>query len=144
MSHTVPTDITEGSDTGTVTVTGQATDGSTFTTQCVETQRLDAAADMTIYERTAGRNRFVWSEITLTVTGNGDPLQGAVVTGYWASPSSDPVSGTTDAYGQVVFKSGSVKNPSSYDFTFVLTDIVLSGWEYTDGEQTYTLHYPPL
>ena len=95
-----------------------------------------------IVTRNAGRNLFVWAETVVTVTGDGVAISGATVYGYWVSPPSEALTGITDANGQVIFMSPSVKNPTEYPFTFVLENIVFSGWVYTGGEQTITTVFP--
>ena len=90
----------------------------------------------------AGKNTFVKAETTITVTGNG-PMEGATVYGHWVYPSSEPLTGTTNSLGQVIFESPQVKVDSNgYVFEFMLDDIQKTGWTYT-GPQTVTYSYPP-
>ncbi len=80
--------------------------------------------------KTAGRNTFTWALATVTVVNStGYPVSGAVVSGSWSDLTSDGDTGTTNTDGNVTVQSDRVKNPSG-TFTFTVTDIVLTDWEY--------------
>jgi subtilisin len=78
------------------------------------------------------RGPNAWTRAVATVTvldADGLPVEGATVYGHWSGLTSGDVSGTTDANGQVTFKSSLVKNASG-TFTFTVDDIVKEGYTY--------------
>ena len=137
--------------TYTVTLTVQddegAIDKDTTTVEIFEEQpppppnELHVAdIDMSLDSRTAGRNEFVWAIAKVTIVDSGDnPVEGATVYGHWEGATADTDTGVTDASGQVSLKSDSVKNPpSGTTFTFVVDDVVLSGWTYDPSGNSET------
>jgi len=91
-----------------------------------------ASIEMSTASKTAGPNTFANAIATVTIVdANSVPVKDATVYGHWENVTTDSDSGTTDASGQVSLESESVKNPpSGTTFTFVVDDIVLSGWTY--------------
>jgi len=91
-----------------------------------------ASIEMSTASKTAGPNTFANAIATVTIVdANSVPVKDATVYGHWETATTDSDSGTTDASGQVSLESESVKNPpSGTTFTFVVDDIVLSGWTY--------------
>jgi subtilisin family serine protease len=75
--------------------------------------------------RTAGKNEFSWATVTVSVTLNDNPIDGATVYGHWEGATSDTEIGTTDNIGIVVFTSDSVKNQPTATFTFVIDNVSL-------------------
>ncbi|MHC4895456.1 MAG: hypothetical protein ACYTFV_19385, partial [Planctomycetota bacterium] len=73
---------------------------------------------------------FKHAEATITIVdNNGDPVQGATVTGNFTGKTSDPgVSGTTGANGQVTLSSSSAKGGGGW--CFAVTNVT--------GSLTYT------
>lgn len=66
--------------------------------------------------------------------------------GHWEGATADTDTGLTDASGEVSLKSDSVKNPQSgTTFTFVVDNVVLSGWTYdpsANSEMTDSITIP--
>jgi hypothetical protein len=96
--------------------------------------------EMSLSERTAGRNVFTHATAVVTIVdATGTPLEGATVEGHWSGAASDSDSGTTNADGQVSLDSDEVKNaPSGTTFTFTVDSVVKDGWTYdpTANEET--------
>jgi hypothetical protein len=89
-----------------------------------------SSIDMTL--KTAGINTAAIAIVT--ITGSNNPVSGATVSGTWSDATEGSVSGVTDAAGQVTFQSAYVKKTSSNTlFTFTVSNVALSGWNYTDG-----------
>ncbi|MCW4050524.1 MAG: fibronectin type III domain-containing protein [Candidatus Bathyarchaeota archaeon] len=90
--------------------------------------------------KTAGRNIFVWGIALVTIVDSDNyPVEGATVYGHWMGATADTDTGVTDDSGQVSLKSDSVKNPlSGTTFTFVVDDVVLSGWTYDSSANVET------
>ena len=99
-----------------------------------------ASIEMSTASKTAGPNTFVKAIATVTfVDADGVPVKGATVYGHWENATTDSDSGTTDASGQVSLESDSVKNPPpGTTFTFVVDDVVLSGWTYDPSANVET------
>ncbi|MFH0897849.1 MAG: hypothetical protein V1850_07400 [Candidatus Bathyarchaeota archaeon] len=88
--------------------------------------------EMSTGSKTAGPNKFVWATASVTIVdANGNPVGVVTVYGHWQGATIDSDSGTTNNSGQVTLSSDSVKNPpSNTTFTFVVDNVVLSGWIY--------------
>jgi len=89
--------------------------------------------DMSFDEPTiAGPNTFYTAVATVTVfDSDGNPVEGATVSGHWSGATTDIDSGITDASGQVSLESDKVKNPSSETiFAFTVDDVAKAGWTY--------------
>jgi len=112
------------SDTALVTVTEEPT--TEEPTYLMHIDNITMALD----SRIAGRNVFTWALATVTVVDStGYPVPGAEVRGSWSGLTSDSDTGATDADENVTAQSDRVKNPSG-TFTFAVTDILLTDWEY--------------
>jgi len=105
---------------------------------------VDSAPDNTIHvasinmssdNRRAGRNTFVWAVATVTIVNeSGNLVEGATVSGHWSDATSNSDSGVTDASGQVLLESDSVKNPpSGTTFTFTIDGVTHADLTW-DGE----------
>ena len=104
------------------------------TLEAPATPKLFASIEVTLSTRSAGPNIFYSATATVKVTEDQEgqlPLAGATVYGHWESATSDSDMGTTDTNGIITLSSDSVKNPSSgTTFTFVIDDVVLTGYNY--------------
>ncbi|MCL7412467.1 MAG: S8 family peptidase [ANME-2 cluster archaeon] len=90
-----------------------------------------ADISLSLDTRSAGRNIFTWADATVTIVDSGDnPVQGAQVSGIWSGVTSDSDTGTTVADGTVTLNSDSVRKLVEGTFTFTVTGVVLSGWNY--------------
>jgi len=89
-----------------------------------------ASIDMSVTTKTAGRNIFTSGIAKVTVVDANDvPVEGVTVYGHWSELTSDSDSGITNASGEVMLTSDSVKNGSG-TFTFTIDDITKDGWTY--------------
>jgi hypothetical protein len=88
--------------------------------------------DMSLSERTAGKNIFTHATAVVTVVNaTGATVEGATVYGTWSIATEDSNSGLTNASGQVSRDSDEVKNaPTGTNFTFTVDNVIKSGWEY--------------
>lgn len=96
--------------------------------------------------RSAGRNIFMRAAATVTIIDASDnPVEGATVYGSWSGATSDTDSGVTDATGNVTLESDQVKNaPSGTIFTFTVTDVSKSGWDYDSESNVETSDSTPV
>jgi hypothetical protein len=92
---------------------------------------------------TSRKNTVVFAEaMVFIVDARGVPVPGATVSGSWEGATTD---GVTDDTGIVKLSSDKIRNPTDgTTFTFVVNDVVLSGWTYkpelnmeTGGSITY-------
>ena len=131
-------DLSEGLYTVTLdvsdTIDNLATTSWSFTVDTTSPAQVMhvASIEMSLDRRTAGRNTFEWAIATVTIVDSGgNPVEGATVYGHWEGATADTDTGLTNAIGEVSLKSDSVKNPpSETTFTFVVDNVVLSGWTY--------------
>jgi len=94
--------------------------------------------DMTTETIYRGPNPWTRAVATVTVLdSDGNPVEGATVYGHWSGLVSEDVSGTTDANGQVTFKTDYVKNASG-TFTFTVDDVVKEGYTYDPSANKHT------
>ena len=91
-----------------------------------------SSVTVSLGSRTSGPNTFVWGIAKVTVVDASEQaVAGATVNGHWEHATSDSDTGITDSAGTVTLTSDSVKKPSSGTvFTFVVDNVVLSGWTY--------------
>ncbi|MDI6892154.1 MAG: S8 family serine peptidase [Actinomycetota bacterium] len=89
-----------------------------------------ASIDMGLVSRFRGW--YYYATATVTVVDASDvPVGGATAYGHWENATTDSDSGITDVSGQVTLRSDSLwKPPSGTTFTFVVDNIVLTGWTY--------------
>ena len=88
---------------------------------------------------------FYWGIAKVIVVDiSGNAVEGALVSGHWEDATSDSDTGITDAAGTINLSSNSVKKPSSgTQFTFVVDNVVLSGWTYqVDPKPSGTIKIP--
>ena len=84
--------------------------------------------------RTKSGAWYTYATATVTVVdSNGSPVSGAEVRGTWSRLTSDIDSGLTSAVGKVALSSNKVKNANG-TFTFTITNIIKTGWQYNPGE----------
>jgi len=92
---------------------------------------------------TSRKNTVVFAEaMVFIVDARGVPVPGATVSGSWEGATTD---GVTDDTGIARLSSDKIRNPTDgTTFTFVVNDVVLSGWTYkpelnmeTGGSITY-------
>jgi len=78
------------------------------------------------------QKRAVLAEaIVFIVDAEGVPVSGATVYGHWEDATTDSDSGVTDDIGGVFLRSDTVRNPPvGTTFTFVVDNVILSGWSY--------------
>lgn len=75
---------------------------------------------------------FSCATATVTVVDTGGaPVVGAVVSGSWSGAVSGTASGTTGLQGKVTFRSATARQPIRLPFTFCVTGVVKSGFEYS-------------
>jgi hypothetical protein len=96
---------------------------------------------MSLGERTAGKNTFTYAIVVVTIfDAANNPVEGAIVEGHWSDATTDVDSGVTDAAGQVLFNSDSVKNASSgTTFTFTVDAVNASA---PSGETSASITIP--
>ena len=92
--------------------------------QTIYVESLDMAL------KKAGVNTSALATVTIVDT-VGMPVVGATVSGQWSDATNDIDYGVTDGFGQVTLQSNNVKRaPPGTVFTFTVTDIDLSDWNY--------------
>ena len=119
-----------------VDIAGNEGTASTVTSATTSSATLNvmrvSSVVVSLGSRRAGANTFYWgiAEVTVVDT-SGQGVAGATVYGHWERATSDSDTGITDSVGIVILSSDSVKTPSSGTvFTFVVDNVVLSGWTY--------------
>jgi len=85
-------------------------------------------------------NVFTYASATVTIVdATGKPVSGAKVSGHWSGATSDTDSGVTSSSGQVTLQSNwVVRPPSGTTFTFIVDNVVLSGWIYDSAANIET------
>lgn len=138
-THTVTLTVTDNhglKDTDEVIIT---------VTEAVSTEAMYVAnIHMSLSERKAGRNTFTRALATVTIVdASNNPVAGATVYGFWSDATSDIDSGVTDSSGKVTLRSDAVKNaPSGTTFTFIVDDVVKSGWYWIYVEASNSITVP--
>ena len=136
-------DFTVGTHTVTLTVTDNDnlsnTDEVIITVVTVteEPTNLMHISDISMDSgiKNAAKNTFIWAMATVTVVdSNGTTVPNAVVSGTWSDLTSDSDIGTTDEFGKVTVQSDNIKSLDG-TFTFTITDVVLTDWEYDTTAQ---------
>lgn len=109
----------------------------------IETMHV-SSIDMDLSTRKAGKNTFTKALATVTIVDDeGSPVGGATVSGFWIDATSDIDSGVTDSSGKVTLQSDAVKNaPSGTTFTFIVDDVVKSGWYWIYDDKTGSITVP--
>ena len=79
-----------------------------------------------------GANLSATAVVTIHDFPDGNPVEGATVSGAWSGDYNADVSDATNADGQVTFTSGKVKKANA-TFTFTVNDVVKSGYVYDPG-----------
>ena len=129
-----PTHVYTNADTYTVNLSVTEADGDadTTTTQVTVTEANTmhiASIDMfTTRIRLNGWYTYATAAVTI-VDAENNPVKGANVSGRWSGLTTDSDSGTTGADGTVPSNSDRVKNAAG-TFTFTVTDVALTNWEY--------------
>jgi len=148
--QTVTVSTTTSTPDTTYTLTARATceqDGSvkdSATSELVvssaENTMHVASIDMSLSDRTAGKNTFTHANAVVTIVDvTGIAVEGATVYGTWSNATSDTDSGVTDANGQVALDSDEVKNAKSgTTFTFTVDNVELTGWTYDPSANNET------
>jgi hypothetical protein len=122
--HTVGlkvTDIDDSSDTDQVTITVQAA-GSTMHVHDIE-----------MSSKAAGPNNSGIATIWIQDTSDAD-VEGATVSGTWSGIVGGAASSVTGVDGKVTLQSPKVKSGGT--FTFMVDDVVKSGWIYDPAGET--------
>jgi hypothetical protein len=106
-------------------------------TQEATTQSMHISAiDMSL--KTAGPNVNALAMVTI-VDAFGNPVSGAIISGYWSGATSEVASGVTDENGQVEFASSKLRNiPSGTTFTFTVDSVEKDGWTYDPSSNVET------
>ncbi len=128
----------------TVTLTVEDDDGGvgTDTTYAVITE-APAQPKMHVESIDMSTQSIYWGWFTRAVATvtiydeNGNPVEGATVSGHWSGLTSDTEQGTTDANGQVTFYSNWVFLASG-TFTFTVDNVEKSGWIYDSAANKET------
>jgi len=95
-----------------------------------------SAIDMSL--KTAGPNVNALAMVTI-VDAFGNPVSGAIISGYWSGATSEVASGVTDENGQVEFASSKLRNiPSGTTFTFTVDSVEKDGWTYDPSSNVET------
>jgi hypothetical protein len=78
------------------------------------------------------KNKAVLAEARVRIVdAEGVPVSGATVYGHWETAATNSDSGVTDDMGVAFLRSDTVRNPPvGTTFTFVVDNVVLSGWSY--------------
>lgn len=100
----------------------------TFTTISAQTMSIGSGTVVLVKSGVNYRG-----QATITILANGQPVQGATVTGQWSGATTDTDSGITDTNGRVVVLSDKVRKPASDTvFTFTATLVAHPDFEW-DG-----------
>jgi subtilisin family serine protease len=135
---------TAGAYTATLTVTDD--DGATSTDETTVTVNEAVSNEMHVAEiimdfKKAGRNTGGIATVTIVDT-VGNPIIGAIVSGYWSGATTDTDSGVTDNIGEITFQSDFVKrrkkDTTPLTFTFTVDNVVLSGFSYVPADNVET------
>jgi len=96
--------------------------------------------EMTLETVSHGPNKFTNAIAKVAIVDeNGNPVEGATVSGTWSGATSDTDSGITNSMGQVSLESDKVKNPPpGTEFTFCIDDVTKAGWTYNPPENVET------
>ena len=86
--------------------------------------------DIAMEIKIAGRNVTAKATVTILAADGSTPVAGATVYGSWTDATFDSDVGTTDALGKITMQSDKIKNASGITFTFIVGDVVKSGWIY--------------
>jgi PKD repeat protein len=139
-----PTHVYEASGTYTVnlivTDTGGLTDTDTTTVTVTEVPADTMHIASIEMSKTTIRLRGWYTYATTTVKiidADGDPVDGATVSGSWSGLTTDTDSGTTEGDGTLALNSNRVKNAAG-TFTFAVDNVVLYGWTYDKSANTET------
>jgi PKD repeat protein len=103
----------------------------TVTVEGISTEPTMHVEDITITKQVRNRKKAVFTRAAVTVTlldSSGAPVEGATVHGSWSNLYNKDVSGVTNAYGTVSFKTRWLKDSGTLQFS--VTDIVKTGWVY--------------
>jgi len=130
----------EGTYTVTLTVTdvggSTGTDTTIVTVTAGVTESIMRVADIAMSIKTAGINVNAIAKVTI-LDANDAPVAGATVSGNWSGLTGDTDSNITDSDGIVSLSSDKVKNAAG-TFTFTVTDVSLTGWEYDSDANAET------
>ncbi len=128
----------------TVTLTVEDDDGGVGTDTTTATI-TEAPAQPTMHVESIDMGtQYAWWGLIVrayaTVTiydADGNPVEGATVSGHWSGLTSDTDSGTTDANGQVTLYSDWIWRTSG-TFTFTVDNVEKSGWIYDSAANKET------
>ena len=102
-----------------------------------------ASIDMSLSNRTAGKNIFTHATALVTiVNATGVPVENATVHGYWSNATDDVDLDTTNSTGQVSLDSDEVKSASGKTFTFTVDDVAKTGWAWDGIEKRNSTTVP--
>lgn|GEM_PF-476838 len=132
-----------GVSVGTVTITATL-DSLTASAELTVTEEPTTAimsihsVTVELVSRWRGWNYYAEATVTI-VDSAGNPVEGATVSGQWSGATSDQDSGITDANGQVILTSDSVRKPASETtFTFTATSVTHPDFEWDKVEKSGT------
>jgi len=136
--------VTAGVYTATLTITDN--DGATSTDETTATVNEAVNNGMHVAEiimdfKKAGRNTGGIATVTIVDT-IGNPIIGAIVSGYWSGATTGTDSGVTDNIGEITFQSDFIKrrkkDTTPLTFTFTVDNVVLSGFSYVPADNVET------
>jgi hypothetical protein len=92
---------------------------------------------LTVTRAAAGAGKYKGVATVRIVNGVGAAVSGAIVTGLFTGPTTGTVSGTTDANGQVILNSASIKNPA-VQWCYEVTNVTNAGYTYSASSNLVT------
>jgi len=112
-------------------------DSTTATVTVTDAVTVSATVSVAL----ASKAVFTWAEATVTVLDDaGAPVSGATVSVEWSGDVVGASDGTTDASGQAVVQSTSVKKAGpGTTFTATVVNVLAAGYEYDGGTPSATI-----
>jgi hypothetical protein len=87
--------------------------------------------------------RYNWVTATVTITDTyGNPIEGAMVHGYWSGDVSGEAERLTDEYGRCTFNSPIIWGWAPHTYTFTVDNVYKESYTWDGETATETLVYP--